>query len=110
MGDIYETGSFFIKPEESRRKAYSIIKQALTPAELASIDKNDISLMVTLIINSITGRVDEVNFEFYKSTAYYSFPLERYRTMELGLKNLTFELSDSGKELTFTNSAIFFKP
>jgi len=84
-----------------RQSIRNIIEGAFTQAEKDSF--RDHTLLVTLIINSTTGNIQEVNFEFPVASFGYAYiPIEKYRQIELSLKqNIVIPLTEAGKKLNF---------
>lgn len=57
---------------------------------------------ITFYINSGTGKVDELEFDFVNFGPYAKVPVEVFRQIELDIKqNIQFEVTDYGKELDF---------
>ena len=57
---------------------------------------------ITFYINSGTGKVDELEFDFVNFGPYAKVPVEVFRQIELDIKqNIQFEVPDYGKELDF---------
>ena len=55
-----------------------------------------------MYINSSTGRVDEVSFEFHKSDPFATIPVSVYRKIETEIKkDLWFTLTTEGKMLSY---------
>ena len=58
--------------------------------------------IVIMYINSSTGRVDEVSFEFHKSDPFAAIPISVYRKIEIELKkDIWFTLTAEGKMLSY---------
>ena len=93
------------------RQAQSIAVQIFTREELISVMELGPTLMIRMIIDPLTGNVAEVNFQFPETTGYAQFPLERYRQIELAIKeNITFEITEAGKKLNYCITGFFFAP
>jgi len=96
---------------EGREKADQIVRQIFNTEELNSVRESPLRLMVTMIINPDTGKVDEVNFEFPVPSGYSRVPVEKYRQIELTIKqNITFSITEAGKKLNYCTTALFFEP
>lgn len=55
-----------------------------------------------MYINSSTGRVNEVSFEFHKSDLYIAIPMFVYRKIEIELKkDIWFTFTTEGKMLSY---------
>ena len=86
----------------------NIIEGVFTPAELASFKQG---MMATLIFDSTMGHVTEVHFSFLKGTGYDLIPVNKYRQIELKLKEkIVTQITDVGKRLTFCMAGFPFKP
>lgn len=57
---------------------------------------------IILYINSETGRIDDVCYNFDLSDPFAYIPVSTYRKLELELKeNIAFELTDEGRKLNY---------
>ena len=57
---------------------------------------------IKMYINSSTGRVDEVSFEFHRSGPFATIPVSVYRKIETEIKKeLWFTLTAEGKMLSY---------
>ena len=111
VDQIYtSTGNPFVMPMSgidlteddtwTRTKYHSIVKEAFTPAEQQKVQER--KLFITLIINSSTGKVDEVYFEFGNFGPYATIPVSVFRKIEIELKkNLWFIPTAEGKKLNY---------
>ncbi len=109
------TGKTYIEPEDGfhpvmehdakkRRKCQDIVRNAFTEQQKSAC-KGGRRLYITCYINSDTGKIDEVCFEFFKTSGYVGIPISVYRQIELGLKKeIQYGITDLGKQLNF----IFF--
>lgn len=105
------TGETYIEPEDGFHplmkydsyeweKNESIIRNVFTEQQ-KSVCKGR-SLYVTCYINSETGKIDEVLFEFFKTSGYISVPISVFRQIELNLKKeIQYEITELGKQLDF---------
>ncbi len=58
--------------------------------------------MVSMTIDTNTGKVIEVDFDFLRDKGFCTIPLYVYRKIELELKkNIQVTLTDAGKKLNF---------
>ena len=111
VNQIYKsTGNPFIMPDAgidlteddtwTRSKRYSIVKDAFTAAEKQRVKGSE--LTITMIINSSTGKVDEVYFEFGNFGPYATIPVSVFRKIEVELKkNVWFTLTNEGRKLNY---------
>ncbi len=81
-------------------KCYEIVNNAFSTVQKASI--NGVSMFVSLYINSDTGKVIGVEFEFDRDSPYMHIPLSVFRQIELELKRqIWFTLTDAGRRLNY---------
>lgn len=91
------------------KKAWYIVNDAFTREE-ARIFNNE-GLIFTLCLDSETGKVREVYFEFLTMTPYAQFPVERYREIEMKLKTeVQFVPSEIGKQLNYIMMSCRIEP
>ena len=84
----------------TRIKYHSIVKEAFTATEKQKVKERE--LFITLIINSSTGKVDEVYFEFGNFGPYATIPVSVFRKIEMELKkNIWFTPTAEGKKLNY---------
>ncbi|MDR2129623.1 MAG: DUF5043 domain-containing protein [Odoribacteraceae bacterium] len=84
----------------SRSKSKSIVDNAFSAEEKAWVKGQ--AIIVIMIIDSETGKVIEVNFEFLKNTPYQQIPLAVFRKIELELKReIWFKVTPAGKKLNY---------
>jgi len=84
----------------SRSKRISIVNSAFSTSEKQRLKGYDFDII--MYINSTTGKVDEVNFEFYKSTPYATIPISVFRKIETEIKkNIWYVPTAEGKELSY---------
>ena len=82
------------------KKAWYIVNDAFTREEARIFDNEE--LMFTLCLDSETGKVKEVRFDFLTISSYAKFPIERYREIEMKLKaEVQFTPSEVGKQLNY---------
>jgi hypothetical protein len=59
-------------------------------------------LYITCYINSETGKIDEVLFEFFKTSGYVGIPVSVFRQIELKLKReIQYGITELGRKLDF---------
>ena len=84
----------------TRSKRFSIVNAAFSDSEKQRIKGCDFNII--MYINSSTGRVDEVSFEFHRSDPFATIPVSVYRKIETEIKkDLWFTLTTEGKMLNF---------
>ncbi|MDR0543840.1 MAG: DUF5043 domain-containing protein [Odoribacteraceae bacterium] len=84
----------------TRSKSISIVDNTFSFAEKEWV-KGEM-LLVTMIIDSSTGKVIEVNFEFDKDTPFQQIPPTTFHKIEQQLKTeIWFTVTPAGKELTY---------
>ena len=84
----------------TRSKRFSIVNAAFSDSEKQMLKGHD--FYIIMYINSSTGRVDEVSFEFHKSDPFAAIPVSVYRKIETEIKkDLWFTLTAEGKMLSY---------
>ena len=84
----------------TRSKRFSIVNAAFSDSEKQMLKGHD--FYIIMYINSSTGRVDEVSFEFHKSDPFAAIPVSVYRKIETEIKKeLWFTLTAEGKMLSY---------
>ena len=84
----------------TRAERLSIVNAAFSASEKQRVKGHDFDII--MYINSTTGTVDEVNFEFYKSTPYTTIPISTFRKIETEIKkNIWYTPTAEGKELSY---------
>ena len=84
----------------TRSKRFSIVNAAFSDSEKQMLKGHD--FYIIMYINSSTGRVDEVSFEFHKSDPFAAIPISVYRKIETEIKKeLWFTLTAEGKMLSY---------
>ena len=106
-----DTGKPFVMPDydiievigddtKMSAKYYSIIKNSFSLEQKQKLSGSE--LLVTMIINTTTGKVDEVYFEFHSQDPYATIPVSVFRTIELELKkNIWFSVTAEGRKLNY---------
>jgi hypothetical protein len=84
----------------TKPKCHSIVNNAFSSAEIFRLKGNELG--ITLIIDSNTGKVIEVNFDFHKINKFATIPISVYRKIETELKaNIWFTTTETGKKLNY---------
>lgn len=111
VAEMYkDTGKTFVMPDSgidlteydtwTDDKCKSIVVEAFTTEQKLKVKGRD--LFITMFINTDTGKVDEVNFEFVNFGGYATIPVSVYRKIELEIKNnIWFTLTEEGKKLNY---------
>ena len=106
-------GTTFVQPEygyielydpdswlDSEEKMETIVWNALTISEREMVKGDE--LYIILHINSTTGKVDDVMFNFVTWESFAKIPVSTYRKIELEIKEkLLYNLTDDGKKLNY---------
>lgn len=101
-GEIYTTNLESSTPvdEDSVNAMLSIIDQAFSREEAQRIADN--SFMIILFISPITGKVEEVCYNFFVFDACAKIPLSYYRDIEMKMKEkIHIQLTEEDKHLNF---------
>ncbi|MBQ3189566.1 MAG: DUF5043 domain-containing protein [Bacteroidaceae bacterium] len=86
----------------NRTLLYSIIESGFTKEQKEFLCKDDYDIIITLYINSETGKVDDVSFTFDEFSAFKYIPVSVFREIELKIKErLTFAVTEEGKKLNY---------
>ena len=105
------TGKPFFMPENkfialtqrdnwTRSKRYSIVYESFNEEQKARVKGQEI--IITMVINTNTGKVDEVYFQFGSFGPYATIPVSVYRKIESELKkNIWFTPTDEGCKLNY---------
>ncbi|WP_195653249.1 DUF5043 domain-containing protein [Bacteroides cellulosilyticus] len=84
----------------TRSKRFSIVNSAFSASEKQRIKGHDFNII--MYINSSTGKVDEVSFEFHKSGPFATIPVSVYRKIETEIKkNIWYTPTTVGKKLNY---------
>lgn len=84
----------------TKRKCYSIINEAFSNAEKQRMKGRELG--ICLYIDSDTGKVIEVDFDFLSTEPFATIPVSVYRKIELELKkNIWFVPTTEGKKMNF---------
>jgi hypothetical protein len=94
------------------REAQDLAHGIFTTAELNSFKTPTRQrLQIVMIINPDTGNVWEVIFDFSTRSNYANIPIEKYREIELAIKNnVTFQISSAGQALNYCITFFNFAP
>jgi len=91
------------KDNWSKPKAFDIVNRAFSPEQKAKLQGNE--LLIELFIDSQTGKVADVVFEFPAVPGmdeYHTIPVSVYRQIEIELKkNIWFIPTSFGKSLNY---------
>jgi hypothetical protein len=106
------TGETFVMPDEgiqltthaswlaNEEKVKNIVNAAFTAAQKQTI--TDEELYIVMYINTETGKIDDVYFDFSNIGPYAYIPVSVYRNIELAIKeNVQEVLTDEGRKLNF---------
>ena len=111
VNEVYkDTGEKFVMPDSgidltesdtwTKKKYRSIVIEAFTTEQKFRVKGRKVS--IGMFINTDTGKVDEVNFEFVNFGGYATIPVAVYRKIELEIKkNIWFTLTEEGKKLNY---------
>ena len=92
------------KDNWTRQKCFSIVSNAFSADEKTRVKGK--KFMVSMTIDTSTGKVIEVDFNFHYSNVFGTIPVSTYRKIELELKDqIWFTLTNAGKSLNFTKIA-----
>ena len=84
----------------TRSKRFSIVNSAFSASEKQRIKGHDFTII--MYINSGTGKVDEVSFEFPNFRPYATIPVSVYRKIETEIKkNIWYTPTTVGKKLNY---------
>lgn len=77
----------------------AIKDNAFTEEQIAKF--GDDYFQINLDISSSTGEVTDVYFMIFPDTYYATIPIEVFRNMELQFKDIVFELTEQGRNMTY---------
>ena len=77
----------------------AITDNAFTEEQIAKF--GDDYFQINLNISSSTGEVTDVYFMIFPDTYYATIPIEVFRNMELQFKDIVFELTEQGRNMTY---------
>ena len=105
-----DTGKTFVMPEEgidlieddnwTDNKCQSIVNNAFSTTEKQRVKGKEFT--ISMYINTTTGKVEEVDFQFESIESYATIPVSVYRKIEIELKNnIWFTPTTEGKKLNY---------
>ena len=84
----------------TRAERLSIVNAAFSASEKSKSKGHE--LIITMCINSDTGKVDEVEFSFMNFGTYATIPISVYRKIETDLKEKVWYIpTEEGKKLNY---------
>ena len=93
---LFEHASWLV----SRENIKNIISNAFSRDEKRMI--GDEEIILTMYVNSTTGKIDDITFEFFDDSPYRFIPVSTYRAIELSIKqNIQLTLTDAGRRLNY---------
>lgn len=98
--EYWQKQNVVVDDEAMCKKVWYIVNDAFTREEARLFNNEELGF--TLYIDSETGKVREVDFEFLSISSYAQFPVEKYREIEMKLKTeIQFTPSENGKQLNY---------
>lgn len=94
----YERVAQMYDNDETRENGKNKVRAILAPYKSILKDKE---LLMKFVINSDTGKIDEVYFGFTQIGPYAQLPISVFREIELSLIGTQFKLTDFGKRLNY---------
>ena len=111
--ELRENPKGFIQSFESFTDMINTIKSQFTAAQVSMVTGAR-PLTVSMYINSDTGVIQGVSFDFLDSEPWAKIPIDTYRAIEVALKSkFTFQITDQGKKYNYNlcwTGIIFPKP
>ena len=94
--DMFDLASWRI----SRKKLRTILSNALGRDEKRMI--GDKEIILTMYVNSTTGKIDDITFEFFEDSPYRFIPVLTYWKIEQEIKqSIQLTLTDAGRRLNY---------
>lgn len=94
--DLFDEDSWL----NSKVQVANVVNSSFSNAEKQRIQ--DVYFFIIMHINSTTGYIDDVYFEFDNTEPYATIPVSVYRNIELGIKEkVRFTLTNEGKKLNY---------
>lgn len=94
--DMFDLASWRI----SRKKLRTILSNALGRDEKRMI--GDKEIILTMYVNSTTGMIDDITFEFFEDSPYRFIPVLTYWKIEQEIKqSIQLTLTDAGRRLNY---------
>ena len=106
-----DTGKPFVMPDYgyiqltdddnwTRTKRYTIVRNAFSREQKQRVKGREV--LITMIINTKTGNVDEVYFQFVNLHPYVTIPVSVFREIELEIKkNIWYKPTTEGRKLNY---------
>ena len=86
--------------QQRKENIKTIISRVFSRDEKRMI--GDKEMIVTMYVNSTTGRIDDVMFEFFETSPYRFIPVSTYRRIEQEIKqNIQVTPTDIGRKLNY---------
>lgn len=94
--DYFDHASWLVGKENIRM----ILNRTLSRDEKRMI--GDKEIILNMYVNSTTGKIDDVCFDFFEDSPYRFIPISIYRKIELDIKqNIQLTLTDEGRKLNY---------
>ncbi|MBR4924026.1 MAG: DUF5043 domain-containing protein [Bacteroidaceae bacterium] len=94
--DLFDHASWLVGEENIQ----TIVSSAFSRDEKRMI--GDKEMIITMYVNSTTGRIDDVMFKFFDDSPYRFVPVSTYRKIELDIKqNVQMTLTEAGRNLNY---------
>lgn len=109
--DIFYDQNVTYSWEAQRQQAQALAAGIFTSAEINLLKSDPRILTIRLYIDPQTGKIQDIEFKFSNRFNYAKIPVERYRAIELALKNnLTFQIATAEKQLNYCFTWLRFDP
>ena len=94
--DYFDHASWLVGKENIQ----VILNRTLSKDEKRMI--GDKEIILNMYVNSTTGKIDDVCFDFFEDSPYRFIPVSIYRKIELDIKqNIQLTLTDEGRKLNY---------
>ena len=94
--DLFDEDSWL----NSKVQVANVVNSSFSNAEKQRIQ--EVYFFIIMHINSTTGYIDDVYFEFDNTEPYATIPVSVYRNIEIGIKEkVRFTLTNEGKKLNY---------
>ena len=94
--DLFDHASWLV----GRENIKTIISNVLSRDEKRMI--GDEEIILSMYVNSTTGKIDDITFEFFDDSPYRFIPVSTFRAIELSIKqNIQLTLTDAGRRLNY---------
>lgn len=88
--------------KEYRKDFYNIMRNAFSDVEINLLRKSGRVIYLEYFINTVTGKIDEIKFFFFKESGFINIPVAVFRNIELQIKaNCQFVITVEGKGLNY---------